>query len=438
MKNSHQDSILDMPLVAKKSSRRARALRILSFACLLCIFAGMLAACGGSSQGSTDANGNITITVMDHWTTEPASSEMNKLFAEYHKLHPNITIKRDSVPIGSMLAKADQEAATHTLPNLLILDNPDLPSFASTGALAPLDSFLTGNLAPSNFFGGSLSEMTYNGKYYAVPTGSNDLALFYNKKMFQDAHLTPPTTWGELKSDAKKLTSGDTYGFAFSSIASEEGSWQFEPFLWSNNGDLTKVNNPQGVQALQMITDMVKAGSVSKAALNWNQAAVTAQFKAGHAAMMENGPWNLKLLSDHSVDYGIVPFPTPTAKAKPVSPLGGEVYTIPVTTTDGQKAAEDLVQWLMQPTQLLDFDKTNGYIPPLKSIAQQMMSSNTDLKVFSDELNTARARTSQVGAKYPRVSQALWSAEQSALAGSQSPKAAMDQAQQTIDSVLGK
>ena len=35
-------------------------------------------------------------------------------------------------------------------------------------------------------------------KVYGVPIGSNSLAIFYNKKMLNDAGINPPTTWAEL------------------------------------------------------------------------------------------------------------------------------------------------------------------------------------------------------------------------------------------------
>ena len=399
---------------------------------LILVLGMLLSACGGSTPSSS-ANNKIVLTELDYLGTEPANTELNKLFKLYEQSHPNVTIQRNSVPIGSLITKASQEVASHTLPDVMVIDNPDLPTFASTGALTPLDSYMTGSLSASNFFAGSLSTMQYQRKTYAMSTGNNDLALFYNKKMFTDAKLTPPTTWDQLESDAKALTKGNTYGFALSAPAEEEATWQFEPFLWGNNGDLTKVSSPQSVQALQFLTNMVQKGYLSKAALNWGQSDVLTQFEEGHAAIMENGPWNLSLLKKANFDYGIVPLPVPQASAKPVSPLGGEIWTIPQTDSAHQQAAWTFLNWLEQPQQLTDYDQVQGYLPPLKAIAQSLVQSNPDLQVFSDELNTARARTAVVGAKYPAISQAIWTAEQSALSGSHTPLDALTLAQQSID-----
>lgn len=429
------------PEQPRQAGRKRRAFRLfstISASCLCLLLLGvLLAACGSSSSGnSSNSNDKITLTELDYLGTEPANSEINKLFSNYEKLHPNVTIKRDSVPIGSLLTKASQETASHTLPDLMVIDNPDLPTFASTGALTQLDQYMTGSLSAANFYSGSLSTMQYQGKTYAVSTGNNDLALFYNKKMFSDAGLTPPTTWADLEADAAKLTKGNTYGFAMSAPATEEGSWQFEPFLWSNGADLNKVDGPQGVQALQFLTTLIQKGYMSKAALNWGQGDVLTQFEEGHAAMMENGPWNLSLLKTAGTDFGVVPLPVPTASAKPVSPLGGEIWTVPQTDQAHEQAAWNFLNWLLQPAQVTDYDTVQGYMPPLKAVSAQVLQSNPDLQVFTDELNTARARTAQVGAKYPTISQAIWTAEQSALSGSLSPQAALTQAQQSIDKAL--
>ncbi|HTK11541.1 MAG TPA: sugar ABC transporter substrate-binding protein [Ktedonobacteraceae bacterium] len=411
-------------------------LRGLSMFCALFVVWGIVAACGSSSSATT-SNGKTVITVLDHWPTEPSNTEVNKLFKQYEQLHPNITIERNAVPVGNLVAKADQEAASHTLPSILMLDNPDMASFASTGVLSPLNSFMQGKYNTSDFYGGSLSTMTYNGKIYGFSVGNNDLALYYNKKLFTAAGLTPPATWADLQADAKKLTSGNTYGLALSAAATEEGTWQFLPFFWSNKGDLKHVNNAQGVQALQLITNMMKEGSISKSALNWGQPDVLTQFEEGHAAMMVNGPWDLSVLDGlKTIDYGVVPVPVPQAGDKAISPLGGEDWTIPVADPAKEQAAWNLLDWLEQPAQITQFDQINGYTPPLKSEGAAMVKADPELQVFATELNSAEARTAEVGASYPTISQAMWTAEQSALTGSQSPQAALSTAQQKVDTTL--
>jgi multiple sugar transport system substrate-binding protein len=65
-----------------------------------------------------------------------------------------------------------------------------------------------------------------------------------------------------------------------------------------------------------------------------------------------------------------------------------------------------------------------------------LLQSEPYLQVFADEFDTARARTAQLGPKYPKVSEAIWTGEQAAITGSLSPQAALSQAQQHISTVL--
>ncbi len=192
---------------------------------------------------------------MDYWSIASQSVILNKLFTAYEKLHPNITIQRDAVPFANLIPKADQEAASHTLPNLIAMDNPDVAAFASTGALTQLDSYFPGQLNSTNYYAGPLQTTLYQGKTYSMPVGSNDLALYYNIKDFQAAGVTPPATWADLTADAKALTKGNTFGFAFSAIADEEATFQYEPFLWSNNGNLSQIDSAQAVAALAAVDE---------------------------------------------------------------------------------------------------------------------------------------------------------------------------------------
>ncbi len=432
-------SIVSRPLRVADSRRSPFSLTIGGLLFTLLLF---LPACGGATPAQSSSNSPMTITEMDYWSVPSQGTTLATLFKQYEKLHPNITIQRTAVPFASLLPKADQEAASHTLPSLLALDNPDVAAFASTGALTPLDSYMQGHFSDSDFYAGPLQTMKYQGKTYSIPVGNNDLALFYNIKDFTAAGLTPPTTWAQLISEAKQLTKGNTYGFAFSAPANEQATFQFEPFLWSNQGDLSKVDSSQSVQALQVLTTMIQNGSASKGALNWAQPDVATQFGEGHAAMMENGPWEVPYLEQQAnmqfgKDFGVVPFPVPQAGDQPSVPLGGESWTMPLSSNSAlTKATFDLVNWLQQPTQLLALDKGFGYIPAIKSTAKQLLQSESYLQVFANEFDTARARTAQLGAKYPRVSQAIWTAMQAALTGSQSAQAALSQAQQQIDTIL--
>ena len=154
--------------------------------------------------------------------------------------------------------------------------------------------------------------VTDGSKVYGVPIGSNSLALYYNKKLLTDAGVSaPPQTWDQLTETATKTTKSPVYGIAFSAVNTEEATWQWEPFLWSNGGSLSDLNSKNAQAALELWVDWVKKGYASKDVVNWNQGDVPNQFISGRAATMVMGPWQLANVKKSGIDFGIVTIPVP-------------------------------------------------------------------------------------------------------------------------------
>ena len=293
----------------------------------------------------------------------------------------------------------------------------------------------------SGYYPGAISECTYQGKQYCYPIGTNSVGLFYNKAMLAAAGLQPPTTWDELAADAKKLTKPPVYGMAFDATADEQSTWQLEPFFWSNGASLTKVDTPPFESALQLWVNMVKDGSASKSVLNWGQDPdLTQQFIQGHAAMTVNGPWIFPELNQkgwkYNDQYGIVPIPTDKAGQTVVAPLGGETLDLGTGgSTEQQKLAWEWVEGMQQASTMEHVTSLMYYLPSKPAVTAQFLKGGPEYTVFAKETQTARSRTTEYGANYPKVSQAIWTAIQAAITGTSSVSSALQTAQGTISGV---
>ena len=376
-----------------------------------------------------------TITEWDYQSADPQKTQWQKVLDECSAT-TGITIQRQAIPRDELINKVLLGAQSKQLPNVLRIDNPDLQQIADTGALAPLTDFgvdLTG-LYPNLVQAG-----TYKNKVYGIAPGINGMALFYNKDMFTAAGLQPPTTWAEITSAAKALTKSGVYGMAFSAPATEEGSWQFEPWLWGAGGDLSKLDSPEAVKALQFWTDLVKSGSASKSVVQWTQGDVNDQFVAGKAAMQQNGVWNLSALEKSKINFGIVPIPKPDGGAAP-GPMGGEVLTIPVNSDAAASAAAgQVVNCLLSDKEMAAWATLQAYIPSRQSVAAQAVTADPNMKAFVDAAAAELSRTgppANLGPNYSKVSQPLWTAIQAALSGAKSPQDALTGAQQQAAAAL--
>lgn len=397
-------------------SRRTRAL--VGAVAVVATIPLVLTGCSGSGSASTDSK---TLTIEDYY-----DANYNPV---YKQCAATIGAKLDinHVAGAGLIAKVLQQASSKTLPDVLMLDNPDVQQIASSGALSPLSDY---GLSAKGDVPGVAGANTYKGKLYGLQPATNSIALYYNKKLLSAAGITPPKTWAELRTDAKKLTKGSTYGFAMSNINTYEGTWQFLPFMWSNGGDEKNIDTASTTQALQYVLDLQNDGSLSKSSINWAQADVNNQFIAGKAAMMINGPWQLPALNAaKNLDFASVPIPTRTGSA-PVAPLGGEAFTVPETkNTATMKLAGKFVGCLNSAKMQTVIAGNTGNVPTNITASKAWGKSHPQVTSFVTTVQTARARTAELGPNWPKAATKIYTAVQLALTGKATPAAALKQAQ---------
>jgi multiple sugar transport system substrate-binding protein len=80
-------------------------------------------------------------------------------------------------------------------------------------------------------------------------------------------------------------------------------------------------------------------------------------------------------------------------------------------------------------------DTTLSYIAATDAVQAKQVAATPELRVWVDAVHAAKGRTSDnLGTKYPKISEPMWTAFQAALSGSKSPKDALTGAQQTAAS----
>ena len=386
----------------------------------------VLTACSGGGGGGQAKGDPDTLTVLDYYNNEPDKT-LSQAAIDKCAEALDVTIKRETVPGKDLIQKVLQRSSSKTLPDVLMLDNPDLQEIAATGGLAPLSDY---DVDTSGFADGILEAATYEDEVYGLAPTVNTLGLFYNEDLLAAAGVQPPTTWGELKTAAAALTTGDQYGLAFSAIATYEGSWQFLPFMWTNGGDETDLTTPEVAEALQLWVDLVDSGASSKSVLNWSQADVKDQFVAGKAAMMINGPWQIPGLAETpDVKWGTVQVPVNEAGQTPIAPLGGEVWTVPVTGDDEKQAkAASFVECISSDDNQLELATERYTVPTKTELAGEYVEAVPTMEAFTEQVANARSRTGKLGEDWPEAATVIYTAIQLALTGQASVEDAFEQA----------
>jgi multiple sugar transport system substrate-binding protein len=406
-----------------------RARRVALVAIAGCVAIG-LGACGGGSSSDPDAAAG-PYTVWDPYPQFDASAAWSKLLDTCGQ-QAGVKIKRTAFDTTDLTTKALLSAQQGNSPDVLVVDNPVVSTLADAGMLTTTEVSKTDTSAISPNL---LAAGQQGGKTYGVPIGANTLALYYNKKVLKTAgvDVTSIKDWTSLTAALAKVKASGGKGITFSAIGTEEGSFQFLPWFWGSGAQLTKLDSPQAISALTLWTDWLKKGYAPNSVINNTQTTSWQEFETGKYAFGENGTWQLAGVKKSGIDWGVIPIPsdTGTGGGTAPAPTGGEFVTLPIQDDTARYAtSQKIISCLTSTQNALATDTTLSYIAATKAVQDQQVAADADLKVWVEAVNAAKGRTSDnLGTKYPKISEQLWKATQSALSGSATPPAALASAQ---------
>ncbi|MCI7671584.1 MAG: sugar ABC transporter substrate-binding protein [Schaalia hyovaginalis] len=393
-------------------------------------FALILSACSGASPdpGTASDGGTVTIEMWDYLGQGVSNTAMEAAVAAFEKANPGYEVKRTSFAYGDLAKSIVQGGVGGAVPDLAVVDVVDNQNFAALGLVKDLTE--TEGSRSGEFHPGPWTSTQMDGKTYGLPLNSNNLGLYYNKALLDEAGVAVPTTWEELSAAAKATANGDVSGLAISAVKNEQGTFQFLPFVWQTGGDLEDYAT-SGAEALSFLKGMIDEGSVSSAVTNYSQEDARTQFTAGKVAMMMNGPWELQNLADVPFEWGVAPLPKGKEAA---TGLGGENV---VVLQEGKQAdaAVKLAEFLTSAEGAKIYCDESGQLSARPDLAGKLkLSSDDKLKVFEDQLAVAHARA--YGKQYAKVSEAVQLSMQEALTGASTPEEAAKKAAGTIAALL--
>ena len=226
-----------------------------------------LTSCGSGDEDSASGKTRITVNCMP-----PKSAKVDRSFfeadtASFEKQNPTIdVVAHDAFPCQDPKT-FDAKLAGGQMEDVFYTYFTDARHVVDIGQAADLTPYVK-ELKSYDTIQQQLRDIyTVDGKIYGIPRTGYSMGLIYNKKLFAKAGLDPeqpPTTWEELRADAKKIAAlGDgTVGYADYS-AQNQGGWHFTAELYSQGGDVVSadgkkatIDTPQGRAVLQNLHDM--------------------------------------------------------------------------------------------------------------------------------------------------------------------------------------
>ncbi|QDY08872.1 extracellular solute-binding protein [Micromonospora sp. HM134] len=396
--------------------------------CLAVAVATLVALAGGACSSADDPSGGGSYLVWDPYPQFAADSAWVALLTKCGAA-AGVTVERTGYDTTDLTNKALLAAQQGNSPDVLIVDNPVISTLAEAGALTTTDeNELDVETMAANLLGAGQRE----GRTYGVPIGANTLALYYHREVLAAAGVDPATItdWATLNSALAKVKAAGKKGITFSAIGTEEGSFQFLPWFWGAGARLTALDSPQAVAALTLWTDWLRQGYAPNSVINNTQTTSWQEFATGDYAFAENGTWQLANAAKLGFGYGIIAIPARAGGPAP-APTGGEFVSVPVQRDTGRYAtSRQLVTCLTSADNLLATDTTLSYVAPVTAVQDRQAAVDPQLKVWVEAVRAAKGRTGDnLGTKYPRISEALWTGVQAALSGAKPPQEALAAAQ---------
>jgi multiple sugar transport system substrate-binding protein len=376
-----------------------------------------------SHAARSQANDSISGSVGFVYGSFAPQSQWENYFKGFNKLYPNVKINYIPVPLvdwGSYATKVATLIAGGQKVDVIWIATEGVPSLASRGVLAPLDSYLQKDKANpelKNYLHdvspALLKALQYQGKQYELPFAWNDEEMWYNPALFGAAHLAAPSptwgkswTWSDYLRDAQALTK-DTNGDGTPDVYGTyvDTSWfSLEAWLYSNGTSLltpdlkhAQVTNPKVEQTIQFLHDLVWKYHVAPQP---STTSVNDLFMAGKVAMFNAGRWPLQAFKPAKyTDYQVAPLPYKTTQG---TTLGSDGYGITAHSSN-PAAAWALVRY-MTSTQvmgaLVNASAASSSIPARRSLAiKSAMAPPSNYGTFYNSLSVAKPV--QAGVHYP-------------------------------------
>ncbi len=320
-------------------------LKRLSFALLLVLALLVVAGCSAQEGGFVQT---VVVTATPMPLPEGAKTVLRvgtgdsgegltphfKIIEMFEAENPDIQVQLEPVGSGDYYARILTQIAAGDPPDLLQIGDDAVPMFVDRGAFVPLDDFIASESYPldtSIYLPGVMEPGKWQGVQYLLPKDFSPMAIYYNKKLFDEAGVAYPAegwTWDDLLATAQALTKTDASGNVVQWGIQLPGPWTtgFEYWVAAAGGSLISedgtnfvgyMDSPEVQNAVQFYADLYNKHKVAPPPADMNAfGGGNSEFDNGTAAMRLFGRWPQSGMKENpNIDLGVAPLPAGADRA---------------------------------------------------------------------------------------------------------------------------
>ncbi|MEV6026413.1 extracellular solute-binding protein [Streptomyces sp. NPDC052036] len=268
------------------------------------ISAAGLTACG--SGGGSGSGGTITALVYGDDAVKVQVKAVNRFNASAAAKKAKGEVKLQKVPGSEYPAKLRTAMGSPHAPDVFFnWGGGSIKAYKDAGQLVDLtDTIASDPVLKSGFLPSVLAAGALNGHNYGIPMrGMQPVILFYNKTLFAERGLQPPTGWDQLLDVNAKLKKAGITPFALG------GADIWPELMWLEylvdriggpgvfdeikNGDSAGWGDPAVLKAAETVRQLIDDGAFGKGfnSVSYVNGGAPAVFAKGKAAMHLMGSW---------------------------------------------------------------------------------------------------------------------------------------------------
>ncbi len=258
---------------------------------------------------------DITITLWDIATEDPANGIQQGAVDRFMKDHPNVKVKTTHIQNDTYKEKLIIAMSSGQCPDMYMhWGGGPMNEYIESGFAVPLTDLMN-NYCDIDFLDAAIAQSSYKGDIYAVPYGGiGGSGIFYNKTIFSKLGLQVPATISELETVANTLKENDYIPFSLANQNKWTGSMYFM-YLAARYGGVDEFNaavdgtgsfESDAFQfAADTIQKWVKAGYFPDGvnSLNTDDGQDRGLMYTEEAAMMLHGSWQAASMKNDNADW---------------------------------------------------------------------------------------------------------------------------------------
>ncbi len=379
----------------------------------------------------------VTVTLAGWGSTPEEQDLLKQTIQEFENKHPNVKVKYEVIADQYMDVIKTRLIGGEG-PDVFYLDAFEAPALIEKGVIEPLDGYVKPEFDVADFEEPLLNAFKVGGKTYGFPKDSSTLAMFYNKKHFEEAGIAkPPATWEELQEAAKKLTKtegGKTVRFGFGA-APELARQMFMAQAFGGKVSDDKGNaafaSPEALKGLQLVVDLhnkdKSSGEPKEVGAGWGGE----MFGQGKASIVFEGNWAIPFLNNNYKDLQYATAELPTVNGK----KGTMAFTVAYVMNKASKKKEaswELISYLTGKEGMKTWTSKGFALPTRKSVAKELGYDKDPLR-GALVAGSAYATPWQAGPTLPTIMNNFNNQFLDAFLGKSSLEDAMKKAQDTAN-----